>query len=429
MPNVLVFPCGSEIGLEIHNSLKYAKDIRLVGLSSVPSHGEYVYRNYERIDTSVGDPGFLDDLRRVIEKWRIDFIYPAFDPVIDALSQLAPDQLAGAELLGSPSATNLLTRSKSRTYDALAGHPFVPRQFTPDTAGSADFPVFLKPDAGYGSRKVAIAHDPEELRQRLAADPELIAVELLPGREFTVDCFTDRHRRLLFVGPRVRNRIRNGISVSSTTVELTPEVQGIAEALNQAFPLRGQWFFQVKEAADGRLKLLEVAPRVAGTMNLYRSRGVNFALLSVLDRMGLDVAVLDNGFTATVDRALANRHRLDLRYDAVYVDFDDTLVVDGRVNVQLLSFLYQARHEGKEIVLLTRHAADIHQSLEKFAIAPQLFTRIAHLGDTGLKSDHVEHRAAIFIDDSYRERQDVHQRTGAFAFDVDAVESLLDWRY
>ncbi|MEA5053784.1 MAG: hypothetical protein VB093_10130, partial [Propionicimonas sp.] len=163
--------------------------------------------------------------------------------------------------------------------------------------------------------------------------------------------------------------------------------------------------------------------------NLYRNRGVNFALLSVLDRMELDIEVLDNGFTATVDRALINRHRLGIHYDAVYVDFDDTLVTDGRVNVHLLAFLHQARTNGKEIVLLTRHARDLNQSLADAAIAPNLFTRIIHLTDGVLKSEHITHDDAVFIDDSYQERLDVRRRTAAFVFDVDAVESLLDWRH
>lgn len=428
MPNVMVFPCGSEIGLEIHSSLQYAKGVRLVGVSSVPDHGRYVYRNYEQISSSVGDPGFLEDLRRVVTAWDIDFIFPAFDTVIEALAPLGPDDLGGAQVIGSGTRTSLITRYKSKTYAALAGFDFVPRTFTPATVTPEDFPVFLKPDGGYGSRGIAVAADRAELERLLAGDPGLIAVELLPGREFTVDCFTDRHRELLFVGARVRDRIRNGISVDSTTVELTDEVRSIASAINATLELRGQWFFQVKEAADGRLKLLEVAPRIAGTMNLYRNRGVNFALLSVLDRMGLDVAILDNGYEATVDRALINRHRLGFEYGAVYVDLDDTLIVGGRVNVRLMAFLYQARGAGKDVILLTRHALELERTMKEFAISPDLFTRIVHVTDGAPKSRYVDRSDAVFIDDSFRERDDVRRVAGAHVFDVDAVESLLDWR-
>lgn len=428
MINILVFPCGSEIGLEIHSALKYAKGVHLIGVSSTPDHGQFVYEDYVQIDARVGSPELIDELRLIVAERDVDFIYPAFDTVIEALAGVGPDKLGGAEVIGSSEATNLDTRYKSRTYAALDGHDFVPRTFTLDTVDDSDFPVFLKPDGGYGSRGVAVATDREDMARRLADDPELIAVELLPGREYTVDCFTDRHGQLRFVGPRIRNRIKSGIAVSSDTVALTEELTEIATTINQTFELRGQWFFQVKEDARGTLKLMEIGPRVAGTMNLYRNRGVNLPLLTVLDRAGMDVSVLDNEFGATVDRALVSRHRLDLEYQSVYVDFDDTVIVNDRVNVTVLAFLYQARHRGKEIVLLTRHAKDIHASLDEYAISPLLFTRIVHITDGSPKGEYVESADAVFIDDAFSERAEVKARTGAHVFDVDAVESLLDWR-
>lgn len=428
MPNVLVFPCGSEIGLEIHSALKYSKGIRLVGASSVADHGRFVYKNYDQISAMVGDPDFLHQLRTVIDRWEIQYIFPAFDTVIEALAKLSPDDLGGAEVVGSSPETNVITRYKSLTYRALDGADFVPRQFRAEEISAADLPLFLKPDSGYGSRNVSIVHELADLHRRLAADPELIAVELLPGREFTVDCFTDRHRQLLFVGPRVRDRIKSGISVDSTTIELTARIQSIAETINARLELRGQWFFQLKEAANGELKLLEVAPRVAGTMNLYRARGVNFPLLSLLDRQGLDLAIIDNGFAAQVDRALINRHRLGIEYSAVFVDFDDTITLRGTVNPKVMAFLYQARNAGKELILLTRHAEDLDSSLDRCAVSRALFTRIHHLGQDVAKSSLIDRPDAIFIDDSFRERRDVHERTGIPVFDVDAVEALLDWR-
>jgi hypothetical protein len=42
--NVLVFPCGSEIGLELHRSLKDIRFVNLFGASSVSDHGEFVIR-------------------------------------------------------------------------------------------------------------------------------------------------------------------------------------------------------------------------------------------------------------------------------------------------------------------------------------------------------------------------------------------------
>ena len=46
MKNILVFPCGSEIALEIYKSLEFSTHFTLFGASSVKDHGEFIYKNY-----------------------------------------------------------------------------------------------------------------------------------------------------------------------------------------------------------------------------------------------------------------------------------------------------------------------------------------------------------------------------------------------
>ena len=58
------------------------------------------------------------------------------------------------------------------------------------------------------------------------------------------------------------------------------------------------------------------------------------------------------------------------------MDFDDTLIVDGKVNTELIGFLYQARNKGKRIVLLSRHDTELLPDLERFAVSPALFDEI-----------------------------------------------------
>jgi len=46
-----------------------------------------------------------------------------------------------------------------------------------------------------------------------------------------------------------------------------------------------------------------------------------------------------------------------------------------------------------------------------------------------LKSEAIEDRVnAIFIDNSYKERREVKKKHGMPVFDVDAIQSLIDWR-
>lgn len=420
---VLVFPCGSEIGLEINRALAHSTHFRLVGASSVDDHGRHVYRHYVGGLPHIDAPDFIDALNRVIAAEQIDFVVPAHDSAVLKMAEQA--DAIRARVVTSPAETCRICRSKAATYEALQGCLAIPQRYAADAA--LPFPVFLKPDVGQGSKGTALAHTPHEVQTLLQRDPSLLVLEYLPGREYTVDCFTDRHGRLRFAEGRERARILNGISVNARPLD-DPRFRALAERINARLELRGVWFYQVKERADGELALLEVAPRVAGTMALLRVSGVNFIELSLYDAMDCEVAILRNPLRLEIDRALCSRYALDYPYDWVYLDFDDTLIVDGAVNGEAMRLLYQWRNQGKRVVLLSKHRFDIQQSLARHAISPALFERIVILDAAQEKADFIDQRPAIFVDDSFAERRKVFERCGIAVFAPDALEALIDWR-
>ena len=81
MKKVLVFPCGSEIGLEIERALKFNKDYELIGGSSVNDHGMFAYENYIGNIPSVDDNKFIDKINEIVKKENIEYLYPAHDSV------------------------------------------------------------------------------------------------------------------------------------------------------------------------------------------------------------------------------------------------------------------------------------------------------------------------------------------------------------
>jgi len=423
---VLIFPCGSEIGLELHRSLAWCKHVDLIGASSVKSnHGKYVFENYVEGVPFVDEPDFIPELNEIIEKYRVDFIYPAHDSVVLRLIRCRTS--LACDLISSPVETCEICRSKSLTYTTFEGIVKVPQVY-PSSRVISKFPVFLKPDVGQGSQGTNLALSAKDIDFYLEKDPSLLILEYLPGAEFTVDCFTDRHGVLRFVGGRQRVRIQSGISVNARQVRAGGRIQQLAETINGALNFRGAWFFQVKEAADGQLTLMEIAPRIAGTMGLYRNLGVNFALLSIYDRLDMEVEILCNPYSIELDRALISRFQFyDLDYEYVYVDLDDTLIVDGKLNTMLLALLYQCLNKGKKLYLLSRHRGDINHTLQQYRL-DSLFDAVFQVGHVEEKIDYIRERSAIFIDDSYLERERVSMELGIPVFDLDAVESLLDWR-
>jgi hypothetical protein len=317
-----------------------------------------------------------------------------------------------------------VTRSKRATYRALSGVVPVPLVHE-EPSEVVDFPVFVKPDRGQGSVGARVARDRAELEWAIADGSDLV-MEVLPGDEYTVDCFSDRDRGLLFARARRRVVTRAGISVSSVLVD-DPELEGHARRIAGVLHLHGAWFFQTRRDGRGEHRLLEVAPRVAGTMALQRALGVNLPLLSVYEALRLPVSVEASGVSARIDRALVNRYRHDLRYSAVYVDLDDTLVVRGRVDAGLMAFLYQALNDGHRIVLITRHSGDLDRTLGRYRLAG-LFDAVVRVQAGEEKADHIREADAILIDDSHRERRIASQRLGIATFDADAVELLRDDR-
>ena len=398
--NILVFPAGTEIAFEIHDALKNSKFVRLFGATSVPCHAEFVFQTCVTGLPFVDDPDeLIPALNRVIDAYGIDYVYPAHDSALLRFSE-ERDALH-AKVVASARETVGICRSKTRTYRFLSGAPYLPAFY-----GSADeipgYPVFIKPAVGQGSQGARMIKDRSHLEEALSEGQEYTICEYLPGEELTVDCFTDRHGSLLVVSPRSRERIRAGIAVRSRNLPLTEDLQSIAEDINCRLSFNGAWFFQVKKNAAGQFRLLEIAPRIAGTMGLTRNLGINMPLLTLYNFWGIDVSLIPNREDLLLDRAFISRFQTDLSYSSVYVDFDDTLIVRGKVNAFLMMFLYQAFNQGKRLCLLTRHSTDFFADLEKACIPASLFSEIIRLDEAGAKTDYIA--------------------------DLDMVESLIDWR-
>ncbi|MDR1520977.1 MAG: HAD family hydrolase, partial [Planctomycetota bacterium] len=126
-----------------------------------------------------------------------------------------------------------------------------------------------------------------------------------------------------------------------------------------------------------------------------------------------------------VDRALASVYRAPLDFATVYMDLDDTLTAGDGVNPDAVKFLFQCRNRGRRLILLTRHAVSPRSTLRRLRLE-SLFDETIWLRKGEDKSSRICEKNAVFIDDSFSERQEVSQRTGIPVFDVSAIEGLLE---
>lgn len=423
--NVLIFPAGSEIGLEIFHSLKYNHHVNVFGASGKNDHASFVYPEdrYIEDDFYIDNHEFIYKFNLLLESRKIDFIYPTHDTIACFLAEHQTE--LAAQVITSCAETNRIARHKNETYQIFQAFDFCPKQYTlPHT--NLPFPVFLKPDDGQGGKGTFLAENQADLNFYLTKNPALLVSEFLPGDELSVDCFTDKNRQLLFIGPRTRERVQMGISFRSTSVPLTDEILYIAQCINETLHLNGAWFFQVKQDHHGRFKLLEFAPRQSSTMGLYRHSGINFALLSLFNALGKPVEIMQNDYPIQLDRCLYNRYKAELTYLRVYIDLDETLIVGTHVHPLAMAFLYQCRNQAISVVLLTKHRYDLQTTLRACGIAETLFESIVQLTENQEKSDFIDADGAIFIDNYWFDRRAVKQKLGIPVFDVDAIDCLLN---
>ena len=423
---VLIFPGGTEVGLEIWKSLNDCKEITLYSAGSdVSNHAPYVFKNHF-IVPDVHNSNWIDFLNQVIDKCGIDCIFPAHDDVVVALAQNA--ERINADIISSPLSTCLVCRSKTKTYSKFKDLLPVSEVYS-SISEIESFPVFVKPDKGQGTQGAYRVDNLDILKELLKITPDLIVMEYLPGKEYTIDCFTDRRKGLLFCSGRERIRIKNGISMNSRPAD--EKLQKIfwkyAEIISQELKFYGVWFFQMKLDEFGTFKLLEVAPRISGAMATHRVLGINFPLLSIYEKEGIDIEILLNSYNVEIDRALINRYKHNIKYKKVYVDLDDSLIINNKVNTQLIRFLYQTINMGCKIILITKTKNNIKNILKKYRLK-DIFDELILLKKDDSKADFIEPEGAIFIDDNFSERKSIFDKYGIPTFDCSMIELLINER-
>lgn len=418
---VLIFPAGEINSIELHDALSTCVNIELWGASSIDRHGEYVFKNYISNVPMISSPDFIQKFNKILKEKQIDVIFPTHDTVAEFFAENA--EKINAKIVCADKRTSEICRDKAKIYELFKDYSFCPKIYD----NFDKLPVFIKPRKGQGACGTKLIKEVCDIPQDIKIEDYVIC-EYLPGVEYTVDCLTDKNGDLKAVLPRSRKRLMAGVCVSGQNEELTDEIKNIAQTINKNLRFKGLWYFQLKKDKYGKLKLLEISTRCAGTMCLSRAQGVNLPLLSVYTIMGYDIDVFKNPYNVILDRTLISRYKIDYKYDTVYFDFDDTLIINDKVHLPSIRFLYQCKNLNKKVILITRHDKDLNETFDKYAISPKLFTEILHITFDDKKTDYINPAGAIFIDNSYQERKLVYDRFNIPVFDVEGLEVLTDWR-
>lgn len=263
-------------------------------------------------------PDYLGALCDVCRRERIDLVLPQTTREIAVLSRHLSDLEAGGvrvmvsdaaaveaandkgavlrvfERLGLPAPAYRVANSESGLVEAAAalGYPEVPVVVKPPVSNGMRGLRILR-EAAWDARRfldekpsgVEIALDDLTKILRRGDDwPALLVTEHLPGPEYSVDAF--RGERLAAALPRRRDRIRSGISFTTTLLPGRADLAGPTLRAAEALGLRYAFGFQFKEDAGGVPKVLECNPRIQGTMAASLFGGFNPVWLGVREALG-----------------------------------------------------------------------------------------------------------------------------------------------
>ncbi len=309
--NVLITGAGAPGGPGIIKGVQAAGHKVWGGDADNQASGRFLADSFVRLPPA-SDEGFIPFVLEYCLAHGIEIIFPL---VTKELSRFAAAKSAfrdqGIRVIVSEGEQLGIAIDKGRLYDHLYTYNIVVPQYqivngvddlitAAKNLGYPARPVCVKPTVANGSRGVRVLqesidaydllfhHKPNHLFTSLDGFcqvingkpfPQLLVAEYLPGPEFTIDAIVSNGEVKLLL-PRSREKMNNGISVRGTFIQ-HKEIMAYCLQILQSLYLHGPIGLQVKEAADGTFKLLEINPRIQGTSTAAQGLGINLPALVV----------------------------------------------------------------------------------------------------------------------------------------------------
>lgn len=292
------------------------RPVRIVGTDMNPDAYGFALADAGYAVPGGTDPDYLDRMVDVVGRERPDVVLPL---TTDELGPLAAGRDAfDAPVMVSEASALEVANDKGKLYAFLAENGFrsapafrrvrSAEEFDAavEAFGYPEQPVCFKRPVASGMRGFRVLDERtdrltqllsekpttavttlEEVRPVLeSADefPELVVMEYLPGDEYSVDVLATGEDVHLVV-PRSRSRTRAGISFEGT-VEENPELIREATEICRGLGVEYNLNLQFKYDAEGVPKMIEINPRVSGTIVMCVGAGANLPYLGVKHALG-----------------------------------------------------------------------------------------------------------------------------------------------
>ena len=324
---VLSSACGAFFMPGFFKCLKnnHERNIRIVGcdMSDDPVMKLFVDEYYQV--PSYTNSNYVDILLEICKKENVDVFFPHISMELPYILERKTDfDALGVKVAISEKDTLSTANSKYKLYEHMKRIGLtVPKYFLVDSVetlcehiselGYPQRPVCVKMTENSGSRGVRILRADVDKAHLFMRDkpssmnvtldemcdilsqcnpmPEIIAMEFLPGVEYTVDLLAD-HGKVLYIAGR-RNTSSSLSIAQSSVVEKKSSAYQLCEDIVRELKLDGNIGFDFMLDEDDTPWLTDLNPRVTATIVLYAGAGMNLPYLRVKQLLGEQLPKID----------------------------------------------------------------------------------------------------------------------------------------
>jgi carbamoyl-phosphate synthase large subunit len=322
---ILLTGAGSPAASGVIRSLRLSPEMEftLIGMDCNPDAVGFHMLDKHVIGPRASDVSFIPFVLNFCAKEKVDFLFSLVTDELIKLSVAGKELLrGGTRILISPpdSLSNVI--HKGRLYQSLQNAGMsVPEFRIVNTSeqlihalyhlGYPDHPVCFKPVVSDGSRGFHIvdgnadrfhmlfrekpdsAHIGEEELKRILEGhteiPETLVMEYLPNEEYSVDLLASDGKVVTAV-PRLREATVGGITTRGIILK-EQDIMDYATAVVEFFQLSGNIGVQIRRDLMREPKIVEINPRIQGTIVHCTAAGVNLPVLAVKQALGIALSM------------------------------------------------------------------------------------------------------------------------------------------
>lgn len=329
---VLLTACGNAYMHGTAKSLKEngERNIRLIGADMNKDDTILqMFDDYYQVPRA-DDPNYLSSLLEICKKEKIDVLIPIMSAELEVLSK-NKDKFKEIGTIVSISDYDkiLIANNKLRLFEFMRENdipcPIFCKVNSLEDVDKAieqiGYPLIFKVTEGSGSRGTRII-DPSKSRYDILFHekpssyytalkdfkeilsegeiPEMLAMEYLPGTEYTVDLLAEKGR-IKYSMCRKGINVQTSIILDGEVVD-KPDIINLCNAIAEKLELSGNIGFDVKERADGTPVIMECNPRATAGVSEFTASGVNLLYLCVKQWLNEELPEVDPEYGVIMKR-------------------------------------------------------------------------------------------------------------------------------